>query len=61
MLALRVKDTIQQIKKSKSEIKKELEESTANSKRNENMDMQEKVNNCTVKFIQLHSKICRDY
>ena len=44
---LEVKDTIQKIKKTKSETKKELEESTANGKRNENADMQEKVSECT--------------
>ena len=48
MLNLDVKDTIQKIKKNKSEIKKQLEESISNGKRNENTDMQEKVNNCTV-------------
>ena len=42
-----VKDTIHKTKKTKSEIKKELEESIS-SKSNENTDMQEKVNNCTV-------------
>ena len=44
---MEVKDTIQKIKKTKSETKKELEESTANGKRNENADMQEKVSECT--------------
>ena len=57
MQNLDVKETIQKIKKTKSEIKKELEESIANSKKNENGDMQEKVNVCTtnenaVKVIQ---------
>ena len=47
MQNLDVKDTIQKIKKTKSEIKKELEESIANCNRNENTDMLEKVNNCT--------------
>ena len=37
-------DTIQKIKKTKSEIKKELEESIVNGRRNENPDMQDKVN-----------------
>ena len=45
------------IKKTKSGIKKELEESIANGKRNEKADMQEKVDGCTtnedaVKVIQ---------
>ena len=45
------------MKKTKSEIEKELEESIAKSGRNENADMQEKVNECrtnedTVKAIQ---------
>ena len=46
MQNLDVKDTIQKIKKTKSEIKKELEESIS-SKSNENIDMKEKVDNCT--------------
>ena len=46
MQNLEVKDTIQKIKKTKSEIKKELEESIANDRRNENADIQEKVNGC---------------
>ena len=48
MRNLDVKDTIQKIKKNKSKIKKELEEELITSgKRNENTNMQEKVNNCT--------------
>ena len=47
MQNLNVKDTIQKIKKTKSEIKKELGESLSYGKRNENTDMQEKVNKCT--------------
>ena len=47
MQNLDVKDTIQKIIKTKLEIKKELEESITNGKRNENTDMQEKVNECT--------------
>ena len=47
MQNLDVKDTFQKIKKIKSEIKKELEKSTTNGKRNKNTNMQEKVNNCT--------------
>ena len=46
MRNLEVTDTIQKIKKTKSEIKKELEESIANDSRNENADMQEKVKGC---------------
>ena len=37
-------DAIHKIKKTKSKIKKELEESIAKSGRNENADIQEKVN-----------------
>ena len=47
MQNLEVKDAIQKIKKTKSQIKKELEESMANGKRNENTDTQEKDENCT--------------
>ena len=47
MQNLDAKDTIQKIKKTKSEIKKELEESIANGNRNKNTDMPEKVNYCT--------------
>ena len=47
MQKLEVKDTIQKIKKTKSEIKRELEESIANGGRNENTDIQEKAENCT--------------
>ena len=47
MQNLDVKDTIQKIKKTKLEIKKELEESITDRKRNENTDMQEKVNEST--------------
>ena len=47
MQNLDVKETIQNIKKTKYEIKKELKESIANSKRNENTDIHEKDNNCT--------------
>ena len=61
-----VKDTIQKIRKTKSEIKKELEESISNCKSNENTDMQEKVNNCTateedaVKAIQEFKEIIKN-
>ena len=46
MQNLEAKDTIHKIKKTKSEIKKELEDPMAKSGRNENADMQEKVNGC---------------
>ena len=41
-------DAIHKIKKTKSKIKKELEESIAKSGRNENADIQEKVNRSTM-------------
>ena len=47
MQDLEVKDTTKKVKKSKSEIKKKLEESIANGDRNENTDIQEKVEKCT--------------
>ena len=47
MQNLEVKDTILTIKKTKSEIKKELKDSTANGKKNENTDTGEMVKNCT--------------
>ena len=64
MQNLEVKETIQKIKKTKSEIKKALEESIANGKRNENANMLEKVNKCTtnedaVKVIQEFEKLSR--
>ena len=46
MQNLEVKDTIHKIKKTKAEVKKDLEESIAKSGRNENADIQEKVNGC---------------
>ena len=46
MQNLKVKEIIETIKKTKSEIKRELEESTVNGKRNKNADMQQKVNVC---------------
>ena len=46
MQNLDVKNTIQKIKKTKTETKKELEESKLNGKSNENTDMQEKINIC---------------
>ena len=42
-----VKDAILTTKKTKSEIKKELEDSTANGKKNENTDIEEMTNKCT--------------
>ena len=65
MQNLEVKQTIKTIRKTKSEIKKELEESIASSKRNENVDMQEKVNGCTtnkdaVKAIQEFEQIIKN-
>ena len=47
MQNLELKDTIQKIQKTKSEIKKELEESTANGGGNENADIQQKAGNRT--------------
>ena len=46
MQNLDVKEAIQKIKKTKDKVKKELEQSIAKSGRNENTDMQEKVNGC---------------
>ena len=65
MQNLEVKDTIHKIKKTKSEIKKELEESIAKSGRNENAGMQEKVNECrtnedAVKAIQEFEQIIQN-
>ena len=45
MQNLEVKDAILMTKKTKSEIKKELEDSKANSKKNENKDIDEMANN----------------
>ena len=46
MQNLEVKDTISKIKKTKTEIKRELEDSIINGRKNENADMQDKVNGC---------------
>ena len=46
MQNLDVKETSQKIKKTKPVIKKELEKLIINRKKNENRDMQEKVENC---------------
>ena len=65
MKNLDVKDAIQKIKKTKSEIKKELEESIAGRK-NENTDIKEKAENCTaneedaVKVIQEFEEITKN-
>ena len=42
---MEVKDTLLKIKKTKSEIKKELEDSIANGKRNKNTDIQQMAEN----------------
>ena len=47
MQNLDMKDAILTTKKTKSEIKKELEDSIANGKKNENTDIEEMANNCT--------------
>ena len=65
MQNLDVKETIQKIKKTKEEVKKELEESIAKSGRNENTDMQEKVSGCktnedAVKAIQEFEQIIQN-
>ena len=62
MQNLEVKDTIIKIKKTKPEIKKGLEKLIVKSRRNENVDMQDKANGCTtnedaVKAIQEFEQI----
>ena len=47
MQNLELKDTIQKIKETKSEIKKELQESITDGGRNKNTDIQEKAENFT--------------
>ena len=47
MQNLEVKDAILTTKKTKSEIKKELEDSIANGKKNENTDIEQMAKNCT--------------
>ena len=47
MQNLEVKDVILATKKTKSEIKKELEESIANGKKNKNTDVEQMAKNCT--------------
>ena len=46
MQNLEVKEAILTTKKTKSKIKKDLEDSIANSKMNENTDIEEMANNC---------------
>ena len=46
MQNLEVKEAILTTKKTKSEIKKDLEDSIANGKKNENIDIEEMANNC---------------
>ena len=43
---LEMKDTILTIKKTKSEIKKKLEDSIANGNKNENADIEQMAKNC---------------
>ena len=64
MQNLEVKDTIL-IKKTKTEIKKELEDSIINGRKNENADMQDKVNGCissedAIKVIQDFGQIIQN-
>ena len=47
MQILEVKDAVLTTKKTKSEIKKELEDSIANGKKNENTDIEQIAKNCT--------------
>ena len=65
MQNLDAKEAIQKIKKTKDEIKKELEQSIAKSGRNENAYVQEKVNGCktnedAVKAIQEFEEIIQN-
>ena len=46
MQNLEVKEAILTTEKTKSEIKKDLEDSRANGKKNENIDIEEMANNC---------------
>ena len=46
MKKLEVKEAISMTKKTKSEIKKDLEDSVANGKSNEHTDIEEMANNC---------------
>ena len=47
MQILEVKDAALTTKKTKSEIKKEFEDSIANGKKNENTDIEQMAKNCT--------------
>ena len=65
MQNLEVKDTILKIKKTKTEIKKEVEDSIVKGKKNENADMQDRVNGCitnedTVKAVQEFEQIIQN-
>ena len=65
MQNLEVKDTIPKIKKPKTKIKKELEDSIINGRNNENADMQDKVNGCisnedAIKVIQDFEQITQN-
>ena len=65
MQNLDVKETIQKIKKTEDEVKKELEELIAKSRQDEKTDMQEKVNGCktnedAVKAIQEFEQIIQN-
>ena len=46
MQNFKMKDIILKIKKTKTEVKRELEEAGEKGRRNENADMQDKVNEC---------------
>ena len=66
MQDLEAEKTVEEIKKTKFEIKKELEEPTENGGRNENTDIQEKAENYTtnekdaVKIIQDFQEIIKN-
>ena len=65
MQNLDVKDTILKIRKTKTEIKRELKDLIVNGRRNENVDMQDKVNGCVTnedaaKAIQVFEKIIQN-
>ena len=66
MHKLEVKDTILKIKKTKTEVKRGLEDSIINGRKNENADMQDKVNGCiitneeAVKAIQEFDKLIQN-
>ena len=65
MQNLEVKYTILKVKKTKTEINRELEDSIVNGRKNENADMQDKVNGCitneyAVKAIQEFEQIIQN-